>query len=108
MRTAGRGATSWPGGSTPSRAGSSRIKSLTLAKPLGCVPAGAESAAVRAAVLAELRHRGRWLLIFDNAEAPADVAPWLPGDGGHVLITSRKYGWDEIAGPVGGKGCTPA
>src|SRR5580693_1061947 len=71
-----------------------------LGQALGCVPAGAESEAVRATVLAELRRRGRWLLIFDNAEAPADVAPWLPGDGGHVLITSRKHGWDEIATPV--------
>jgi len=60
----------------------------------------AGSEAVRAAVLAELRHRGRWLLIFDNAAAPADVAPWLPGDGGHVLITSREHGWDEVAAPV--------
>jgi transcriptional regulator with XRE-family HTH domain len=72
-----------------------------LGQALGCVPAGAGSEAVRAVVLAELRHRGRWLLIFDNAGAPADVAPWLPGDGGHVLITSREHGWDEIAAPLG-------
>jgi transcriptional regulator with XRE-family HTH domain len=71
-----------------------------LGHALRCVPAGAVGQAVRAAVLAELRHRGRWLLIFDNAEAPADVAPWLPGEGGHVLITSRGHGWDEIAAPV--------
>src|ERR1700733_15050339 len=71
-----------------------------LGQALRCVPDGAGSEAVRAAVLAELRHRGRWLLIFDNAEAPADVAPWLPGGDGHVLITSRKHGWDEIAAPV--------
>src|SRR5580704_17027278 len=75
-----------------------QIADLGLA--LGCVPAGGGSQAVRAAVLAELRHRGRWLLIFDNAEAPVDVASWLPGDGGHVLITSRERGWDEIATPV--------
>ena len=68
-----------------------------LGQALGCIPAGAGNEAVRAAVLAELRQRGRWLLIFDNAEAPADVAPWLPGDGGHVLITSRERGWDEVA-----------
>jgi hypothetical protein len=55
---------------------------------------------VRAAVLAELRQRDRWLLIFDNAQAPADVAPWLPGSGGHVLITSRQRGWDEVAAPI--------
>jgi transcriptional regulator with XRE-family HTH domain len=67
---------------------------------LGCVLPGAGTEAVRAAVLAELRRRGRWLLVFDNAEDPADVAPWLPGGGGHVLITSRQRGWDEIARAV--------
>ena len=67
-----------------------------LGMTLGCVEAGAETEAVRAAVLAELRVRERWLLIFDNAQTPADVAWWLPG-GGHVLITSRERGWDEVA-----------
>jgi transcriptional regulator with XRE-family HTH domain/tetratricopeptide (TPR) repeat protein len=71
-----------------------------LGVALGCVQAGAGTEAVRATVLAELRHRGRWLLVFDNAEDPADVAPWLPGGGGHVLITSRQRGWDEVATPV--------
>ena len=71
-----------------------------LGLALGCVQAGAAMEAVRAAVLAELRQRGRWLLVFDNAENPADVTPWLPGGGGHVLITSRERGWDEIAAPV--------
>ena len=75
-----------------------QVAALGLA--LGCVQPGAGTEAVRAAVLAELRHRGRWLLVFDNAEDPADVAPWLPGGGGHVLITSRQRGWDEIAAPV--------
>ena len=67
---------------------------------LGCVQPGAGTEAVRAAVLAELRHRGRWLLVFDNAQDPADVTPWLPGGGGHVLITTRERGWDEVAAPV--------
>jgi transcriptional regulator with XRE-family HTH domain len=71
-----------------------------LGVALECVQSGAGTEAVRAAVLAELRHRGRWLLIFDNAEDPADVAPWLPGRGGHVLITSRQRRWDEVAAPV--------
>ena len=71
-----------------------------LGAALGCVEAGAGIEAVRAAVLAELRQRGRWLLVFDNAEDPADVTPWLPGGGGHVLITSRERGWAEIAAPV--------
>src|SRR5215472_2712163 len=72
----------------------------TLGLALGCVQPGAGTEAVRAAVLAELRHRGQWLLVFDNAEDPADVAPWLPGGSGHVLITSRQRGWDEVAAPV--------
>jgi transcriptional regulator with XRE-family HTH domain len=75
-----------------------QVAALGLA--LGCVQPGAGTEAARAAVLAELRHRGRWLLVFDNAEDPADVAPWLPGGGGHVLITSRQRGWDEAAAPV--------
>jgi transcriptional regulator with XRE-family HTH domain len=72
----------------------------SLGQALGCVPAGAPSEAARAAVLAELRQQERWLLIFDNATVPADVMPWLPGGDGHVLITSRERGWDEVAAPV--------
>ncbi len=71
-----------------------------LGAALGCVPAGAGIEAVRSAVLAELRERGRWLLVFDNAEIPADVTGWLPGGGGHVLITTRVRGWTEIAATV--------
>jgi len=72
-----------------------------LGAALGCVQAGAGTETVRAAVLADLRQRGRWLLVFDNAENPADIAGWLPGGGGHVLITSRERAWAEIAAPVG-------
>ena len=70
-----------------------------LGVALGCVQAGAGTEVVRAVVLAELRERDRWLVVFDNAENPADVAPWLPG-GGHVLITTRASGWAEVAAPV--------
>ena len=75
-----------------------QIAALGIA--LGCVAAGADVEAVRAVVLAELRERGRWLLVFDNAQNPADLTGWLPGGGGHVLITSRERGWAEIAAPV--------
>ena len=71
-----------------------------LATELGCAEPDAGVEAARDAVLAELRQRVRWLLIFDNAQTPADVAPWLPGGGGHVLITSRQRGWDEVATPI--------
>jgi hypothetical protein len=46
----------------------------------------------------ELRGRARWLLIFDNAERPADVAGHRPAGGGHVLITSRSPGWGALGG----------
>jgi tetratricopeptide (TPR) repeat protein len=71
-----------------------------LGAALGCIQPGAGSEAVRAAVLADLHQRGRWLLVFDNAENPADVRPWLSGGGGHVLITSRQRAWAEIAAAV--------
>ena len=72
----------------------------SLGHGLRCLPPGSGSDTGRAAILAELRQRDRWLLIFDNAAAPADVMPWLPGGSGHVLITSRERGWREVATPV--------
>jgi hypothetical protein len=71
-----------------------------LAGQLGCTGPGAGLAEARQAVLGELRRRDRWLLVFDNAEDPADLAPWLPGGAGHVLITSRARRWAEVAVPV--------
>ena len=71
-----------------------------LGAALGCVQPGAGTEEVRAAVLADLRQRGRWLLVFDNAEKPADITGWLPGGAGHVLITSRERTWAEVAAPV--------
>jgi hypothetical protein len=49
-------------------------------------------------LLAELRDRDRWLLVFDNAERPADIAAYRPGGAGHVLITSRSPGWGALGG----------
>ena len=71
-----------------------------LGAELRCVNPGAGMEVVRSAVLAELRERGRWLLVFDNAQNPAGITPWLPGGGGHVLITSRERRWAEVAAPV--------
>jgi hypothetical protein len=71
-----------------------------LGAALECVQPGAATEVVRQAVLAELRVRGPWLLVFDNAENPADIRSWLPGGGGHVLITSRERRWAQLAVPV--------
>ncbi len=71
-----------------------------LAAGLGCAAPDADLGAAARAVLGELRRRDRWLLMFDNAETPQDLAGWLPGGAGHVLITSRALGWAEVAVPV--------
>ena len=71
-----------------------------LGAVLGCIQPGAGTEAVRAAVLAELRDRRRWLLVFDNAENPVGITGWLPGGSGHVLITSRERHWTEVAVPI--------
>ena len=71
-----------------------------LAQEMGCAELGAGIAEARRAVLAELRQRRRWLLVFDNASQPSDVADILPRGAGHVLITSRARRWAEVARPV--------
>ena len=71
-----------------------------LGVTLGCAEAGAGLTAVRRALLGDLARRDRWLLVFDNAEDPEEVAQWLPGGAGHVLITSRSPRWSEAAVPV--------
>ncbi|MGW6271114.1 FxSxx-COOH system tetratricopeptide repeat protein [Streptomyces sp. NPDC055060] len=38
---------------------------------------------------------GRWLLVLDGAEEPADIAGLLPDGPGHVLITSQNSDWAE-------------
>jgi hypothetical protein len=49
-------------------------------------------------VLAELRRRPGWLLIFDNVERPQHLAGYRPDGSGHVLVTSRYPGWGALGG----------
>ncbi|MEU0024489.1 FxSxx-COOH system tetratricopeptide repeat protein [Streptomyces sp. NPDC006335] len=38
----------------------------------------------------------RWILVFDNAGDPAELARYFPtGDGGHILVTSRNQAWSQ-------------
>src|SRR3954463_4897577 len=62
------------------------------------LPAGPTVADTVDRLLAELRHRDRWLLVFDNAERPQQIAAYRPGGAGHVLITSRSPGWGALGG----------
>ncbi|GAB3161078.1 hypothetical protein GCM10027290_67810 [Micromonospora sonneratiae] len=68
-----------------------------LAITQGLVGADVSTQAAVAALHAAIRTQPRWLLIFDNAEDPRALSPWLPPRGGHIIITSRSPGWDEIA-----------
>jgi tetratricopeptide (TPR) repeat protein len=72
-----------------------------LAHTLGLATVTDPTTAAVARLLGALRERDRWLLIFDNAEAPAALTRYLPGGGGQVVITSRNPGWHELATPVG-------
>jgi tetratricopeptide (TPR) repeat protein len=50
-----------------------------------------------ASVLDALRERNRWLLVFDNAEHPEEVAPFQPAGGsGQMLVTSRNPAWGAL------------
>ncbi|HEU5109460.1 MAG TPA: FxSxx-COOH system tetratricopeptide repeat protein, partial [Micromonosporaceae bacterium] len=66
------------------------------------LPTESVGAAVEA-VLDALR-RGepyrRWLLIYDNVDDPAEIAPYLPQGTGHVLLTSRNVSWGRQASTV--------
>ncbi|MFJ5864002.1 FxSxx-COOH system tetratricopeptide repeat protein [Streptomyces parvus] len=72
-----------------------------LADRLGIAKPDAGSDPNARAVLHHLRTRQRWLIVLDNAEDPAQIAPWLPEGPGHVLITSRNHSWRGIAHPTG-------
>ncbi|MEV6603855.1 FxSxx-COOH system tetratricopeptide repeat protein [Kutzneria sp. NPDC051319] len=55
------------------------------------------------AVLRELRSpssNSRWLLVFDNADDPDDLRPFLPQGDGHVIVTSRNPRWSEVANAI--------
>ena len=72
-----------------------------LAARLG-LQAGDDAADAAEVALDHLRRgeAGRWLIIFDNAEDPAVLEPFLPTGSGHVIVTSRNHAWTRYAEPV--------
>jgi len=76
-----------------------------LARPLGLGLRADSGIAETAAAVLEALRRGdpvrRWLLVYDNADEPGTVRPYLPESRhGHVLITSRNPAWAQEAAPV--------
>ncbi|MBQ0901296.1 tetratricopeptide repeat protein [Micromonospora sp. U21] len=63
--------------------------------------AGTDIGSARAAVQEALRlgkPYPHWLLIFDNAESPEALLPYLPTSGsGNIMITSRNPQWARVA-----------
>lgn len=62
-----------------------------FATALGLAPAADPVAAVHEALAA----RENWLIIFDDAGEPAELAPYLP-PAEHYLVTSRSSTWDGV------------
>ena len=47
--------------------------------------------------LAQMRTEKPWLLIYDNADGPSLLRRFTPADNAHVLITTRRTGWQGEA-----------
>jgi hypothetical protein len=72
-----------------------------LAEPLELPERGAQDqTSITKAVTRALAQRSGWLLIFDNAETPEHIDPYLPGGAGHVIVTSRDPAFKGIAQPL--------
>ncbi|MEU8821129.1 FxSxx-COOH system tetratricopeptide repeat protein [Actinoplanes sp. NPDC048796] len=69
-----------------------------LGDQLGIIPANDMRQTVRDVLTALEESALRWLLIYDNADQPADLASFVPAVGGQVIITSRNYAWASAAG----------
>ena len=71
-----------------------------LAEALGLADAtdGAELATAR--LLEALARRDRWLLVFDDAESPRELARFLPQGSGDVVVVSQEPGWRKFAVPI--------
>jgi len=71
-----------------------------LARRLG-LPEPTDEREQLALLFEELGRRDRWLLVFDNATTPQELAPHRPpAGGGHLLVTSRNPSWGAMATPL--------
>jgi tetratricopeptide (TPR) repeat protein len=74
-----------------------------LAAALGLEPSATGIDLTTSGVLNALRRGepyGRWLLIFDHADQPEELLPFIPSGPGDVLITSRNHRWRSVVETV--------
>ena len=79
-----------------------------LAEVLGLATAADSANRAATTLLDALSRRGRWVLVFDDAAGPRQLAPYLPNGPGHILIASSDTGWGDVATPVTVPGFTRA
>ncbi|GAB7044094.1 MULTISPECIES: FxSxx-COOH system tetratricopeptide repeat protein [Catenuloplanes] len=73
---------------------------VSLGSLVGWTPNLSDVSAGATEVLRRLRVENRWLVVLDNVESPEEVARWLPQGPGHVLLTSRRPDWWQLAAAV--------
>ena len=84
-------------GWVPATSRAALVKGLAALAPQLGLPVAGKAAEVASRVVASLRSRQDWLVIFDNAQRLGDLAEMWPGGSGHVLLTSRNQVWGGIA-----------
>ena len=71
-----------------------------LAEAIGLAAPTDTAGQATAGLLDALGRRGRWLLVFDDAESPHQLARFFPAGSGHVLVASTDPTWGEQAAPL--------
>ncbi|MET7422740.1 FxSxx-COOH system tetratricopeptide repeat protein [Dactylosporangium sp. NPDC005555] len=70
-----------------------RSSLATLAERLGLAPSEDMQQTARTVLDALAASPLRWLIVYDNADEPDDLAALLPTANGHVIVTSRNQAW---------------
>src|SRR5262249_7394379 len=52
------------------------------------------------AVKRHLQQYPHWLVVYDNAGDYQELEKFLPEKGGHLIITTRRQEWSDVAKPI--------
>lgn len=80
----------------------SLLSGFSALAPLLGIGAEQDQQLLAALVINALPTREPWLIVFDNADSPEILRPYVErlSGNGHMLITSRNQQWDDLAAPV--------